>query len=182
MEIDPQTLVGKTVKSIDNSATNAWLVTFTDGSRVWIDTERKAYGIYGPVLARWLSGEPTTTAPVPSDRILVPIGGGGSEPVPKGEDESKRGSGRSARKAARARPKGEDAAPASTAAIPPHLLAAVDEPAPELLRQLEVEARDDRFPILPALLRDLEQAFRLWPAPAVVQELAALYLPSEKGQ
>lgn len=118
-------------------------------------------------LARWLSGEPTTTAPVPSDRILVPIGGGGSEPVPKGEDESKRGSGRSARKAARARPKGEDAAPASTAAIPPHLLAAVDEPAP-------------------ALLRDLEQAFRLWPAPAVVQELAALYqreavLPSLSG-
>ena len=68
-------------------------------------------------LARWLSGEPTTTTPVPSDRILVPIGGGGSEPVPKGEDESKRGSGRSARKAARARPKGEDAAPASTAAF-----------------------------------------------------------------
>jgi molybdopterin-binding protein len=38
-EIDPNTLVGKTIKSIDTGAVNAWHITFTDGTTVTISGE-----------------------------------------------------------------------------------------------------------------------------------------------
>lgn len=105
-------------------------------------------------LGRWLSGEPTTTSTPPSDRVLVPIGPSGPEPAPEGQ--SARSRDRKRRRDKTSEPPRAAASPAPSDPVPDHLLAVVREPSA-------------------ALLRDLEAAFRLWPAPALVTELGALY-------
>lgn len=48
--LDPQMLVGKTITAVDNTAFNTFDLTFSDGTKVSIDTERGPLGIPGLVL------------------------------------------------------------------------------------------------------------------------------------
>ena len=48
--LEPSTLKGRTIKSIDHTAINTWKVSFEDGSEVWIDTEPGPAGIPALVL------------------------------------------------------------------------------------------------------------------------------------
>lgn len=43
-------LVGKTIKAIDKQFANCIGITFTDGTKVTVDTESIGYGIYTPVI------------------------------------------------------------------------------------------------------------------------------------
>ena len=42
-------MVGKTIESVDYSACNMKLITFTDGSKLQLDTEAVGFGIVGIV-------------------------------------------------------------------------------------------------------------------------------------
>jgi len=51
MQVDPKTLIGKTVASLDSDhSCNVWFIKFTDGSSYSIETEPAGYGIYIPSL------------------------------------------------------------------------------------------------------------------------------------
>jgi len=48
-----ESMIGKTIKSVDHSAANTKTIEFTDGSKISLDTQHVGYGIYGivPMLA-----------------------------------------------------------------------------------------------------------------------------------
>jgi hypothetical protein len=48
--LDPQSIVGKTIKSIDTKSGMIWRIVFTDGTKVEVDTERVGTNLFEPIL------------------------------------------------------------------------------------------------------------------------------------
>ena len=48
-EIKITNLIGKTIENIEDEATNCFTITFTDKTKVLIDTEYFGHNIYGPI-------------------------------------------------------------------------------------------------------------------------------------
>lgn len=40
--MNPKNLIGKTISEVDDSSTNIWYITFTDGTRIELDAEENA--------------------------------------------------------------------------------------------------------------------------------------------